>query len=224
MALHHNPRIVTDSLVRHLDAANVKSYSGTGSTWYDMTKNQVNATKAGSSSPTYPQYNSNGYFTFIDGEVGNNYNRFDLASPAMDEVSVLAAWRSRLAYGHVLRLSVDDYQIGADGYAAGNAFNDIQIVPSPVLVNAADDWRIGQLSFDGETLIAFTNGTDEGSATMDPVDADGIIAGTLRIGARNDAHTNHFEGDIAIVMVWNRALTAAEMEQNFNALRGRFGI
>ena len=31
-------------------------------------------------------------------------------------------------------------------------------------------------------------------------------------------------GDVAKIMVYNRALTADESRQNFNALRGRFGI
>ena len=33
-----------------------------------------------------------------------------------------------------------------------------------------------------------------------------------------------FSGIIAQVSVYNRALTASEIQQNFNALRGRFGI
>ena len=36
MALAHSPRIVTDGLVLYLDAANTKSYSGSGTTWTDI--------------------------------------------------------------------------------------------------------------------------------------------------------------------------------------------
>ena len=40
MAYHNNPRIVTDGLVLCLDANAKRSYSGSGSTWYDLTTNE----------------------------------------------------------------------------------------------------------------------------------------------------------------------------------------
>lgn len=47
MALGHSPQIVRDGLVLYLDAANPKSYSGSGTTWYDLTGNNNNATLNG---------------------------------------------------------------------------------------------------------------------------------------------------------------------------------
>ena len=44
MANLYGPRIVTDGLVLHLDAANRKSYPGSGSTWYDLSGNGNNGT------------------------------------------------------------------------------------------------------------------------------------------------------------------------------------
>ena len=44
MGLFHSPRIVTDGLVMALDAANTKSYPGTGTTWFDISGNSNNAT------------------------------------------------------------------------------------------------------------------------------------------------------------------------------------
>ena len=44
MGLSHSPRIVTDGLDMYLDAANPKSYSGTGTTWTDLTKNGYDGT------------------------------------------------------------------------------------------------------------------------------------------------------------------------------------
>ncbi len=40
MAFHHSPRIVTDGLVLYLDAANSKSYPGSGTNWYDLSGNK----------------------------------------------------------------------------------------------------------------------------------------------------------------------------------------
>ena len=44
MGLFHSPKIVTDGLVLALDAANPKSYPGSGTTWTDMSENSHNAT------------------------------------------------------------------------------------------------------------------------------------------------------------------------------------
>ena len=54
MGLGHSPRIVTDGLVLCLDAANARSYPGTGTTWTDM-KGGNNGTLANS-----PTFNNNG--------------------------------------------------------------------------------------------------------------------------------------------------------------------
>jgi hypothetical protein len=43
MSLGHGASVVRDGLVLHLDAANIKSYPGTGTTWYDLSGNGNNA-------------------------------------------------------------------------------------------------------------------------------------------------------------------------------------
>ena len=65
MAYHNNPRIVTDGLVLCLDANAKRSYSGSGTTWYDLTTNEQNGT-----SLVAVNYNSNGYFDF-DASTGS---------------------------------------------------------------------------------------------------------------------------------------------------------
>ena len=61
MALAHSPRIVTDGLVLHLDAANTKSYSGSGTDWKDFSGKDNDTTLV--NSPTYSSNNA-GYFNF----------------------------------------------------------------------------------------------------------------------------------------------------------------
>jgi hypothetical protein len=51
-----------------------------------------------------------------------------------------------------------------------------------------------------------------------PTDAFGI-------GSEGDAQFNYpWIGNIAAVMIYNRVLSSTEMTQNFNAMRGRFGV
>ena len=39
MGLPHSPHIVRDNLILYVDAGNVKSYSGSGTTWKDLSGN-----------------------------------------------------------------------------------------------------------------------------------------------------------------------------------------
>ena len=56
MALAHSPRIVRDSLVFYLDAANTKSYTGSGTTWIDMSGKNHDGTLT--NGPTFSSDNS----------------------------------------------------------------------------------------------------------------------------------------------------------------------
>ena len=55
MALSHSPRIVTNGLVLALDAANIKSYPGSGTTWTDLSGIGNNGTLT--NGPTYSSAN-----------------------------------------------------------------------------------------------------------------------------------------------------------------------
>lgn len=58
MSYHNGPKIVSEGLVLYLDAANSKSYSGTGTTWTDLSGNSNNATLV--NGPTYSSLNGGG--------------------------------------------------------------------------------------------------------------------------------------------------------------------
>ena len=68
MALNHSPSIVTNGLVLCLDAANTKSYPGSGTTWTDISGNGTSGTLT--NGPVFNSANL-GYFVF-DGNLCNN--------------------------------------------------------------------------------------------------------------------------------------------------------
>jgi hypothetical protein len=68
MGTHYSPRMITDGLALCLDAGNPKSYSGTGTTWYDLSGNNNHAVLVGTTS--FVTWNSAGYF---DHDPGNTY-------------------------------------------------------------------------------------------------------------------------------------------------------
>ena len=69
MAIAYNPRIVTDNLVFAFDAANVKSYPGSGSAWNDLSGNGYHATQTGAR-VSYSSAESAWEFTGTTGAAG----------------------------------------------------------------------------------------------------------------------------------------------------------
>jgi len=71
-----------------------------------------------------------------------------------------------------------------------------------------------------KTQIRYINGTQVGSTVLTNAVTAPSGSGTWRIVDG----TQTWRGSISALHIYNRALTAAEVRQNFNALRGRFGI
>jgi hypothetical protein len=97
--------------------------------------------------------------------------------------------------------------------------------PAPIDIQIAgvltlNSWNMTTMTFNGTTLSLYLNGVLQGSTTGGAVTLDSIQ--DMYIGARIQG--NYFNGNISNAQVYNRALTAAEILQNFNALRGRYGI
>jgi len=212
------PDIVTDGLVLCLDAADKRSYPGSGNTWYDLSGNNNDALKAGSQSPEYPLWNSNGYFIFSGGVIGNNYSRFEAVIPALNEITIEAFHYSTNTNGHIIRANNDNYQIGPDGYTAGTSYADIQCS----ILRLTNIWLYDSLTFNGTVLIGYRNGNQYSSNTRESY--TGIAASTARIGARSDAYAAHYEGNISIIRIYNRVLSASEIQQNYKMMKGRYNL
>lgn len=228
MALHHSPLVVTNGLVLYLDAANTKSYPGSGTTWTDLSGNGYVGTKAGTQSPTYPLWNTGGYFTFSGGTVGTNYSRFYIPGlPAFSGLSVFAWVKTSDASESktILRMQNSDFELSMNGstqlyYAAGANYDNIGA--SYNFSFADSKWHHMGLTYDGNILKGYWDNSNVVTNTRGSI--VNTEAGDLNIGTRDDAYFQHFVGDVAIIQIYNKVLTPTEITQNFNALRSRFGI
>lgn len=86
------------------------------------------------------------------------------------------------------------------------------------LVNNTWYHAVGTYSSDGASRL-YINGIQVGSATY-AATSYGSLTSTIRIGE----YAGHLSGSISTSKIYNRALSAAEVQQNFNALRGRYGL
>lgn len=223
MGLGHSPRIVTDGLILLLDAANTKSYPGSGTTWTDLSGNRNNGIAVNS-----PTYNSSGFFTF-DGST----QRFGCGNAANLRVTVgsISAWfaadNTNTSYNGIITkqnawgLFVLDNVLAA--YDWGN-----NVARNTGITVGNNSWNHAVMTFTETTGTPSNNAKIylNGSEVLTTTVRNSSQTIEVQIGDGNgDIVSNQFYGGkIAAASVYNRVLSAIEVQQNFNAYRGRFGI
>ncbi len=218
MGFYRGPKIVTDGLVFAVDAGSERSYSGSGTNWADLSGNANNVTLTNG-----PVFNTGGYFEF-DGTDDFGYN----GSTSLEITGnvTMNAWIRHDGSGN----SVGNYmsQSQNSGYrmrrqgASGNALW-IYASGNSVSGGAIYDniWYMVTAVFSSSGLRAYIN--DDLVASNTTAYASGTFGGGLYIGAYAVA-LELFGGDISSCKIYNKALSAAEVTQNFNAQKSRFGL
>jgi hypothetical protein len=223
MGLVHSPRIVTSGLVGYWDAANTKSYPGSGTTWNDLSSSKLTGTFNGTitySSGSLTFDGTSGYVTAND--LGNLSTwsceawAYKTASTAGLPTFICNAYpginnKVNFALGHVSTNST-----------WGCGFYDGTWHYSPTITPSLNTWYHVAGTYNGAVLSLYINGVSQGTPTSYVGTPTSSTAG-IRIGRRWD-NPEYFTGKIAAVKIYNRALTEVEIQQNFNALRGRFGL
>lgn len=222
MGVGYNPKIVTDGLVLCLDATNPKSYPGTGTTWTDL------------SGSNYHHTLSNAAFTTIDNVACFNMTTTGQTRPSGSTFTfgashTMISWARALADSQVVtwrtlwRTSPNDHPLliqdatNLIGYYDNdtNSFNSYGL-------------NLGTLGLENKWTM-FTLVASAGSTTC--YINNNIASGTVAFSANGLAHdfignqvSAQAFGYVNSAQLYNRALSLAEIQQNFNALRGRFGI
>ena len=224
MALQHAPSIVTSGLVLCYDAANPRSYSGSGSTWYDASGNGNNGAI---SSPVYTS-GINGYFTFngTSDKVTSSTTAFNRTNG--QEITV-SCWINPARLGGQYSVFCTNrssdagtynwifYQHTTDGAISfhGAAQNKSTYIPTQnVWINVTNTVTAAGVS----TL--YVNGVSTFTVTGYTY---GGVPSLLGVGA-NPGGSEPWQGKIGQVMIYTVALTSDQVSQNFNAARGRYGI
>lgn len=217
--------IVTSGLVLLLDAGSSSSYPGSGTTWFDLSGNSSNGTLfngVGYDSNNLGSLTFDGSNDYVD--CGNSSN-FSITSAG----TVCAWFKKSLGSGY--KGVIDK---GRDGYGAWSLCVDetanratfkTRISGTNRSVVASSNygnniWTYVCGVYDGTNLIIYQNGSQSNSASFPGTIGTNTVS--LRVGSANDGL--YFSGNISHASVYNRALTASEILQNFNATRSRYGI
>jgi hypothetical protein len=232
MALFHSPRIVTNGLVLYLDAGNQKSYSGSGTTWTDLSGNGNNGTLVNGVG-----YNSGNFGSLVFDGVDDNVNVGNtslIISPSQSSITV-NCWVRTNVINEYKKIFVN---VNASQGPPGLTGIYFSIGPVPFHTYFGVTTNVGQKNAVFTQHIStsnFTNlcGTYNGSSIKLYLNGNLVAteshSGNIGTGGitRISGYDNNGEswnGNIAQVSVYNRELTASEIQQNFNATRGRFGI
>jgi len=218
--------IVTDGLIFNLDAGFTPSYPRSGTTWYDVGETNNGTLING---PTFDS--GNGGSIVFDG--ADDYASFgDGTTLGLIDEGTVSYW---------LYFNPDNYSVMVGKRNATNTvFNyamwigsdkkfDIDTSPSGSIkpfynlsseINVGDWLHMTVVFNNGETSF-YLNGQHKITRTLSlgPTTTEPLLLGRNSVNG-----TNYSKGNIATTQIYNRALSAEEVLQNYNAQKGRFGL
>jgi hypothetical protein len=227
MGISAGPNIVRDSsLVLDLDASDRNSYISGSLIWKDVSGNNI--TGSLTNGPTYSS--SNGGTILFDGT--NDYVTCGTVSNAITSanlISVFAWFKCDSTTNGPLVFRTNDYTTGWNMLVLNGLLrstlrpsvgNNNNIHAGTILTGS---WYYGGFTCDNTTIRQYLNGIEVYSTpvgtTLNLNNND-----VLKIGGHNIYGQQTIQGMISKVEIYNKALSATEVQQNYNALKSRFGL
>jgi hypothetical protein len=242
MAFSFQPKVVSDGLVLYVDAGNTKSYPGSGTVWTDLSSTQI--TGSLTNGPTFNSA-SGGSIRF-DGtndyvDLGTN-STLNFTGPFSVSVWTNVNLSGQSQYfvnrwtfgtGNFRQWSIDNikggiypapvqslfhFRISSNGTDAGSVF-----ISSSVSASYSNNWVNVCAIWDASFIYLYINGLSANTRVSAPTMVSTSGQKTF-IGGSDTGTALPPSGSIAITSIYNRALSAAEVLQNYNALKGRFNL
>ena len=235
MATSGFKNIVTSGLVLSLDAANTKSYSGSGTIWRDLTSNVNNGTLVGS--PAFSSSNG-GVLTFN----GSQYGTIPaVSSLAFNDNFTLSSWVrvsafNGLGYNGIAgrfgpTTNFGGYELECNNQNGGNKFafvvgnnggtgNSFRRINSDIIFSFNLWYHVVGTNISGLNKLYVNGQVQSTTSTFNVVTNSSQLFAIGRIYA--DSNQYHHIGNIANISVYNRGLTDAEVLQNYNSMKVRF--
>ena len=223
-----NRPIVSDGLVLCLDAANARSYPGTGTSIADLSGNGYDGTLVNGIG-----YSSDNFGYLIQDGV-NDHVQGTAFDATFSEMTMMV-WLNRRGnvsfYGGIL-FTRNAGTVPATGMTFRNTTNEIGYHWNNTgstyswasgLVAPLNEWCLCAITVTPTQGVAYLKGNNIDLVATNTV-AHAELSGTFRFDTADSTIGRYSIIDISIASIYNRALTADEIQQNFNAMRGRYGI
>ena len=215
---------VTTNLLMYVDASVSSSYSGSGTTWFDLSGNGRNMTLT--NGPTYTS-GTPSYFTF-DGTndyAGTSITTFNNTNNVSGTIEGWVQIPDTTGYRHIFGMRSNS-----------NSFFFLLLFDTPqtearVTVNGTDmdinynpgsnfwtNWKQIVFTFDrsDHKTRLYVNGSIVGTSSGTNSNTFGTLA-DFQVGG-------HWNGNIAQILIYNKALSSTEVSQNYDAFKSQFGL
>ena len=228
--MNYGPKTITNGLVLYLDAANTKSYPGSGTTWTDLSGNNYTGTLT--NGPTYSTTNlGNIVFDGVDDYVVWNSLVWDFNNPFtvsfwfyMNSLGGVDGWG--FFFCGTTSSNTNRAQIGGnpDGsiYVNTVASTVGDSYQSSAGVVTTGNWYNFTTTRISNTVTVYINGNSvvSGAVNYSPSLPSNLYMGFLR----SSGALRYMNGKMANTLIYNRGLSTAEVLRNYNATKRRFGL
>ena len=231
--------IVQTGLIYHIDAAVTQSYPGLGTTWTDLTSGPLNVNinngtfSSDSGGSLIPSSVTATFATIGNLPLGSklsltqNFSIEQIFKPSGYQstnyfglTNQLLAKGTASTYNYATQLSNDTTVTFIKRSGAETLQYHTFTVPS--MLN-----KINVLTFvisSNTTLLCYMNGVLIGSLSITGAAIAAVANDPTYIGVNFNGNDGVFRGNYYSCKIYNIALSATQVTQNYNALRGRFGV
>jgi hypothetical protein len=236
MSLSRGPKIISNGLVLYLDAANNKSYPGSGTSWNDLSGNSNTGTLT--NGPTFSDGNQRSIvFDGTNDYVNIPYN-VNLNPSSNISVSL---WLTLTATDTTIRNPIDMSATASEdlyfiywradlspkrwGWGVKQSNNTYAETTSTATNFSTNTWYNIALvanSSAGQVYFYYNGILDSGVAYNGTIKQN--ASATLSIAADAANSRRYWQGNISNTLIYNRSLSTAEVLQNYNATKSRFGL
>lgn len=216
--------VIPPNLKLYLDASNPNSYSGAGTTWYDLSGNGNDVEMVNSGSITW---NTTGAIYFSTGSNGWFSNPSGTDLPVGNSPYTFIAWvQLGTTWNSNGIMSIGPFGSGnqANAFRAGSTnqlinywwANDLAVNTS---VSPTNGWFNAVAKYDGTTRSIWVNGVLAGS---DNTTGHNVTTNALQIAKTTGSE--YLNGNVGEVLIYDTALSNSDILQYFNDTKTRYGL
>ena len=234
MSFNYSPKIVNDSsLLFYLDAVNTKSYVSGSTTWTDISKGGNTGTLVNG-----PSFSSaNGGSIIFDGT--DDYCNVPISAVPTGSQATVSFWTKFnvtqassifSAYNSAGQRQINIHLTWSDSIAywdCGATGGTYDRINSSTLTTAQKTgWHNWVFTKDATagTMVIYLDGISLASGTGKTNTIGTISTASKRCAIASFDDTMYYSGNISSMLLYNRALSATEITQNFNTHKSRFGL
>lgn len=227
------PDLIQDRLVLCLDAGDRNSYQSGSLSWFDLSGNNNSGSLVNG-----PTFNTGSFGSIVFDGVDDTV-RINSASPLEQISTTSTAWIYAKSFTNAYNTIICKDEVSnryntilvkSNNKMAYYIYcnNSVNIDGTGIATLSTNTWYFVAMTYNPtDGLKGYVNGVLDGSASPNgnPVTGSTFI----QIGSHHQALTGggsgrYWNGYISNVMVYNRVLTAQEIQQNYNAQKSRFGL